>query len=428
MRNKNMGSVAQASKVMCFALLVIAITLLIGARAPTSFELFGLSGTAWFTLAPIVIGGAYWILHLRNRTLPENIQKEAQKIPVFLAVLVFVIGAYLTVLFVLRPNWEGAQALAAYLSFSLILLTARHLRENLLTPRAQMIVLFSLWACASLLISSFFSIEVLDWAFFGRDRGEVLLISIAIVPLLTRSMPIGMATVACLSIATLLSDSRLATGLLPVLVPIVFTALSRHHSGKSRLIIAAGLGLLSFGAIATFQRLLGLRESFPFLSQEVATEITSIVDLTPPEVNAWSFGRTEVWGHLANEIKNLQDTIWGKGLGHSATIGRELNPSFHHPHNEYLRFLVDSGAIGFSLLLALFIQITRMYLSNIRRSRTTAEIVGLSLVLVLSVNAFFSNPLLTPHFFVPLAFFLGWTLKESEPTSENPYGAGRANS
>ncbi len=105
--------------------------------------------------------------------------------------------------------------------------------------------------------------------------------------------------------------------------------------------------------------------------------------------------RLDKWRHLVHVWEARP--ILGRGLG---TVIREEAPLEHPdnsplPHNEYLRYLVETGAVGLTIILfALAVVLARLG-KAIRATRTRPEAaLALAVLIGLLVNAIASNTLL----------------------------------
>lgn len=190
----------------------------------------------------------------------------------------------------------------------------------------------------------------------------------------------------CLFAAACISTFSL-DGFATLLVMVATLGLLRSGSQRLRLGILALVPLLLVIFLAT-----------PLGSERLASESTSEIGAVHKRGSAdnsslaWRFAK---WESLIPEWE--QHPLAGRGLG---TIVSEQEPAFGGtgsvlPHNEYVRYLVETGAIGiFFVLLGLLALIRR--LRRGRRFGPTRNVAALGIALLtgLMVNALAANTLL----------------------------------
>jgi O-antigen ligase len=106
-------------------------------------------------------------------------------------------------------------------------------------------------------------------------------------------------------------------------------------------------------------------------------------------------GRTLIWPYVIEKI--MQSPVVGYGrlamkrTGLSDRLWRELKESFPHPHNAYLEWLLDNGALGFVLVMPFYLLMVwyavRLFRSSTGPAYVAAGGVCLALVLALLVAA-----------------------------------------
>ena len=100
------------------------------------------------------------------------------------------------------------------------------------------------------------------------------------------------------------------------------------------------------------------------------------------------------WRHLLHEWR--QEPVLGKGLGSTTTAVSESHSSNSQlPHNEYLRYLVETGVVGLGLVLAgILLLMRRLWAIGKAPTRSGEAALGGALMAGLLVDAVAANTLL----------------------------------
>jgi hypothetical protein len=399
------------SQKFAFAFLLTAATVvLLSANLALREYFLGLSGTLVLSIVGLLAGLTLTFSHSLALGPRKFFFGDKWRISAFA-----VIGSITMISLVhlsLSPTWRGIQMLVVFLAFSLIIMALSVETGHLIRPEVLSFVLLAISVGAVSHIVAF--VFEFDYFFGGRSRGETFLLGAAIIPLLTKNRWTGGLALATLILATILSDSRAATlTLIPVAAMVVFS-LWNGRSTVSRL----GVSFLASTAAGVLSYFLhnasGLRNSFappPITVQTTETVGPQIVVEDPLALNAWSFGRTRFWGELIAEMQSPTDWLLGKGVGFSSRLTREIW-GLEHPHNEYLRFLVDTGALGLTLLLALGVILLSAVLSMRKEISNGRFWAAIALLFVLAVQSVITNTLIPPHFFLPMAVFFGLAIRQ----------------
>jgi O-antigen ligase len=146
-------------------------------------------------------------------------------------------------------------------------------------------------------------------------------------------------------------------------------------------------------------------------------------------------GRDALWS--ANWGWFKERPVIGHGAGASDTLTNAL--PFHgagHPHNDYLRILVDYGLIGFVLWMTAFLALLRLTWKRwqaVRGTRVFAEHVHAAAFLVLigiGLTMIVDNPMIELARMAPLGIIVGMSLAlptpapaEREPAAPAPIPA-----
>jgi O-antigen ligase len=164
-------------------------------------------------------------------------------------------------------------------------------------------------------------------------------------------------------------------------------------SGTRMAIVGCGVFLLSYGSLSQDIRRLPLRRRgltgaavalvvavaafyWPFLYQRLFEPGTQHLEMS---------SRDEIWPFYLQEFR--RSPWFGRGLGAGYVAGVEALPDLSRttPHNEYLRFLVEGGVIGFGLCL---VAIGLWYRQLLRGFADRDRVFLLALAPALAVYAF----------------------------------------
>jgi O-antigen ligase len=145
-------------------------------------------------------------------------------------------------------------------------------------------------------------------------------------------------------------------------------------SGTRMAIVASGVLLLTYGVLSHDLRRLPLRRRWltgaaaalvvaaaafygPFLYQRLFEPGTEHLEMS---------SRDEIWSFYLREFR--LSPWFGRGLGAGYVAGVEALPDLSRttPHNEYLHFLVEGGAVGFGLCVAAIALWYRRLLQGVR--------------------------------------------------------------
>jgi O-antigen ligase len=150
-------------------------------------------------------------------------------------------------------------------------------------------------------------------------------------------------------------------------------------------------------AIAFFATPLGAQR----IATQSSTQLNAAQQYSPGESSlAWRFYK---WDVLIREWK--QAPILGKGLGTTVTAEgtlQDLTVAGKVPHNEYLRYLVETGMVGLMILLAAVVILIRQLSARRTFSDTSggttqwsgAGTLGIAIVVGCLVNALADNTFL----------------------------------
>jgi O-antigen ligase len=187
------------------------------------------------------------------------------------------------------------------------------------------------------------------------------------------------------ALGVIFAGGALATFSLSGLAALVamLVAYGTMRRGSFRLKLAAYLAsaLIVIGFVATP---LGSER----ISNEASTSLAS--SETRGTANTSLASRFYIWQTLLPEWE--RSPILGQGLGTTVTVEgtSENNAAGKVPHNEYLRYLVETGVVGLAILLAGIIILVRV----LKRQRHSYGTLGVALVVGCLVNGLVDNTIL----------------------------------
>jgi O-antigen ligase len=175
-------------------------------------------------------------------------------------------------------------------------------------------------------------------------------------------------------------------GLASLLVMLIVFGALRPGSSKIRLGTYAMVGIIVIAFMAT-----------PLGAERISQETETKVGPASAHIQAstslgWRFYK---WGTLITKWE--ENPLFGKGLGTTTSAeGNEVETTAGHaPHNEYLRYLVETGVVGLAILLWAALILVRR-LAQLRRVPGTLNMgtLGLAIVVGCLFNAFADNTFL----------------------------------
>ncbi len=186
--------------------------------------------------------------------------------------------------------------------------------------------------------------------FANRQYGMIMLVGLSIAVVWPTANRLLQVAPFFLTFSIALSQSR-TTALVAIILLAAHIFLILEGKGKqwSRVLVsmgvAAGVAVLAFLSLSWLQAWLG-RD----LEERALLETS---------------GRFAAWGEFLTLLTKPTEWLFGLGTGAAMQYGTAYIPYFPHPHNEYLRFLVDLGILGLVLLLlgaiSLLIQLGRSW-------------------------------------------------------------------
>jgi O-antigen ligase len=228
---------------------------------------------------------------------------------------------------------------------------------------------------------------------FAQPNSAVMFFVLATVASLWRYLDVGRRRLDALMVM-LFAAAAVATfsidGLASLLATVVAFGILHRGSLRDRLIpfLVGALAVLAFFAT-------------PLGAQRVAKESsTDVASAERGEANSTLAWRLHKWETLLPEWE--RSPIVGRGLGTTTTVdgssGNEFTGAL--PHNEYLRYLVETGVIGFAIV-AYAVALLIRRLAGMRRSRGATELrgssaatLGIAIVVGCLVNSLADNTFL----------------------------------
>ncbi len=237
----------------------------------------------------------------------------------------------------LASEWriEGAQNLLALTILVVGILALAN--ETDFEKIKRFLTVYLYFSLAVSLIFFVFTISGLP-GFANRQFAMILLVSLSVAAVWPPSNWLLRVTPYFLAFSIVLSQSRAAA-----LVALVLL----------------GIHILWSGA-GTWKLWLRIAASLT-----AAVGIVVLAVLVPPWIESWTdtdlgvedrdltgtSGRFAAWGRFLALLTKPSEWIFGLGTGAAMEYGTAEVPYFSHPHNEYLRFLVDLGILGVVLLI-----------------------------------------------------------------------------
>lgn len=400
--------------------IALSTTFLVAAREPTVHYFFGFSGTAWITASAFLVSSltltTCWRIAKLRRSAVTHFQWRVW----------FAAAYFIFLLVTLLRSWQGIdwralQMIMATSAFFLTVLTLSCQPRGALNGAVRTAVLGALAIGLAAALAA--HLVGVDFPFVNRSRGQTFVIAAAVLPLLTNRIIFGSVMLVSLGFGTILSDSRFATASFAVVISFVVYAYSQYLSTGRRVAIAFTSSLI-YGIGASFlQSWLGLRRSFDlplpnvfwqFSNPGGPSEAGAPLSEAAVELANWSFGRTNLWANLLADLDRPSYWLLGKGQGHASTLTREIS-AMDHPHNEYLRLLVDSGILGLVLVVGCGIFLLFAVLLHRAELGELKFWSAIGLIFLLASHSLFTNTLIFPHFFLPVATFLGTILSYTIP-------------
>ena len=290
----------------------------------------------WITVGPVSGGGALsvllcggaWLLWLARPTL------RREHVPLLLPLVFFCVLAVGSI-FWFVATVKGLQllcVLAGFLGF--ILLTAREVeRDPLLAPRLYRVLDVATWFATALYAYSLLRHGLgSENVILPRPYALFALIGIArYLSVWQRGDWRGFLAAAVITAVILASISRVALAAALVLFPLA-AVVRGDAKGFAFAAGTAAVGVLVVAAALTYSETIYQR----FFGYDSTMEVGGV----------WinSSGRTAMWALLWESAQEAP--VLGAGLASSSLLMDQHFQGVGHPHNDFLRFFHDFGAVG----------------------------------------------------------------------------------
>jgi O-antigen ligase len=181
--------------------------------------------------------------------------------------------------------------------------------------------------------------------------------------------------------------------------------------------VLMSIGTLASGAVLFVVAVLSYKPLYDrFFAYDASMSVGGV------SVNA--SGRTKIWELLYRTIGD--DWMFGKGMAASEIIIRStFNGFIAQPHNDYLRYYYDTGAVGLSLYLCFALSFFIKTFGNLRRSiqrRTPDYPLHAAALLAFSAvswSMLTDNSVCYSFVMLPLAIVMGCSLGAGEAVVES---------
>ena len=318
-----------------------------------------------------------------------------------------ILSAYASVRLVAEWRLEGAQNLLALFVLSLAPLVF-WLSNSWPRPDQALRIVVWVMGPTSLVYLTFRFLDLPGFA--DRQFAMVALVGLAAAVSLTPRSIAERVVPYLIFVGIVASGSRTASVI--ALVVLATLALRSATSTVQKLfrlaIIGAGgvgVGVLAFIALG-------------FVSERVEE---SGVSGTVAEVIVNSNGRLGAWAEFLNLLNSPTAWVFGRGTGAAMEFGTANLDFFSHPHNEYIRYLVDLGALGL-ILLASGCVLVLVTLLRSQGFELDAPRAATLVIVALGGMAMTDGPLYSSFVIIPASMIIGMGLRSRREAAAGPSG------
>jgi len=309
------------------------------------------------------------------------------------------LAVFATVWLVVEWRIEGAQNLLA-----LYVLVIGSFIFGFADVRVQEQTVMTLLSALTTIVSLVFvAFRFLNIEYFAdRQFAMIALVGLAAAVAIPRNNWVTRANPYLIFLAVVVSGSRTAT-----LLALVMLLFIHSKSGAS---VWVQIGRRIFTLVAS-----GVAIALTYLTRNLLTvrEVERGAEGTASEILTNSNGRFSAWAEFIGLLKSPTDWIVGIGTGGAMEFGTANLPFFSHPHNEYIRYLVDLGIIGL-LLLAVGSIILLVTLLKDRGLQYAAPKAGFLVMMALAGMSLTDGPLYSSFVVIPAIVVVGLGLRRSE--------------
>lgn len=326
----------------------------------------------------------------------------------------------------------GLQQTATWLLFLTALIAARLLAHSASSRQSLYRALTALAIFWGALLFVFAIAQVLGLGVVvavGRPTAAllVILLSVPIAAALTSRAWAALLISLFLFMAILVSESRTATLAAVMLAAVTWSIevtkrpfwVSRRH--LSYAVFGAVILVLAFGVTPLGARLESTFKALPSLISDPSSGTT----------RGLTQGRSYVWPRLVSfAMDNPQRLVFGDGAGAASAVAALItadNP-WDHPHNEFLRVLIDYGAVGLVLMVLLLARLAILFAAHYRAlankgSRLRAgPLAGLGALVSLIALMITDNPLTYTYVMVAFGLIAGLGVSGGETVNNERLG------
>jgi hypothetical protein len=386
---------------------------------PGGFRIGGPGGISGLGAGSFALAGLAWCVFLIRPILPPQLLRSV------LFLIMFEVYAAGTMLWS-HTGMDGVQLLVVGIAFlGLLLVCARETALHLETG-----MMYLRWlAYTSAVAVGLYLYVVYTLPKLGADEAVVGMVNprpFALYALTVVGVALGLwrgATgskmkvalpliwAAVTTITVALSMSRTALVCCVLLFPLAML-LSLNFRG-----VLMSIGTLASGAVLFVVAVLSYKPLYDrFFAYDASMSVGGV------SVNA--SGRTKIWELLYRTIGD--DWMFGKGMAASEIIIRStFNGFIAQPHNDYLRYYYDTGAVGLSLYLCFALSFFIKTFGNLRRSiqrRTPDYPLHAAALLAFSAvswSMLTDNSVCYSFVMLPLAIVMGCSLGAGEAVVES---------
>ena len=235
--------------------------------------------------------------------------------------------------------------------------------------------------------------------FANRQFAMIMLIPLSIAAVRKEKNWFDLVSPFLFSFAILLSQSRTAAVIAVILVAVHVFLSTRKTPKKFWGPFFAASAAITLMVLAFF----GPRILESFIGIETGVEDRELLGTS---------GRLRAWTEFLSLLDHPFAWFIGIGTGGSMRYGAESIAFFPHPHNEYLRFLVDLGIVGLLLLIAGSLALLIVFGRDWKHDRPLTR-AGFLLIFALGLMSTTDGPLYSSFVIVPSAMILGFGLGEA---------------
>lgn len=353
-----------------------------------------LSPQAWLTIATLLLSSAILLIRALNSSISVNgflslLGWET------LILLVFVFWSALRTVISLDISREALQPTVLLVAFLTTLVFFR------LLGRGKDLFLNLIYGSGVVGSTASAFAEILgNQIFLSGHSSMALLVPFAIgLAKLSRGL-VHLVPTMLIFQALILGNSRMVIAVAILIVALASTVLTTYRIQFRVALLASWTSILATNFVLSSR----LQERFVSPGDRAVSipSVTGLEDGTELVLN--TNGRVNVWTELFNQLE-AENLLFGRGPGFSAQFVF-LYAGWDHPHNEYLRILVDLGLVG--LLLFLAFCLVALLSTKLHKPQISYEqFIRLAVIAILLLLSITDLPLVAFGVMIPSAITLG---------------------